>query len=348
MDRYVDALVKEWKATEERLQLASAGIATLYIGGGTPSILQTRHWDILGESLFRRLNTTPETECTAECNPESFSESKATKWLEQGINRLSIGVQSLQDRELRILGRIHTGEEARSVLASRLLEKFASVGVDVMFGIPGQSRGSLAHTLDELCSVPVIRHISAYELTLHESTRLYKHRKILPLPSEEQTSQMFETVHDVLMGGGFQHYEVSNYARPGFRSRHNQAYWNHRPYIGLGPSAHSFYGGKRWANVSDITEYVRLVEAGQRPVGFEEELTTKQLAEEMVFLRLRTSDGLDQNEFERKTGMSFYCDHRQERLDEFVQEGLLRRQGTTWLPTLKGMLFADGMARRLF
>lgn len=347
IDDYCSALVLEWESVQRALDLTNAEFKTLYIGGGTPSLIPERAWAILNDGIFRKLRHSSDSEWTIECNPDSFTEQKALRWLESGVNRLSIGTQTLSSRELLTLGRIHDRNRTLDLLSNPVLTKFSSVGADLMYGIPGQSMQSLESSLDALLEHTLISHLSAYELTIHENTRFGRHRRLLPLPSDDQVADMFMLIHQRCVSEGWEHYEVSNYARPGHRSRHNLAYWHHRPYIGLGASAHSFFLGKRWANGSSVERYIDAVRNGMPPVEFEEVLDEQQLAREKLFLGLRTSEGICRKDFIAPSGEEFFTEERHRLLATYVREGFLTYEMDCWRPTPKGLLFADGIATAL-
>ncbi|MBD3241299.1 MAG: radical SAM family heme chaperone HemW [Chitinivibrionales bacterium] len=341
--RYVEAVVREWRMVRKRHVLGDETPETIYFGGGTPSVLSVEQW----EALVHGLGISSAVEWTLECNPESFDDVKVRAWTGAGVNRLSLGVQSLRERELRLLGRQHTAEQACRALRDPAVERFASVGVDVMYGLPGQRMGDVLETLEQLIRMPRLEHISAYELTLSPHSPLGRHRRLLPLPDEDRVVAMYHGIEQALTAAGFEHYEVSNYARPGHRSRHNSAYWRHEPYVGLGPGAHSYVPPERRANVADVGEYVASVARGRLPVAFAETLARDELVREALMLGLRTVDGIDDIRFMAITGESLTAGERGRQLERLVAGGLLRRCGSTYVPTGDGMLRADALAARL-
>jgi oxygen-independent coproporphyrinogen III oxidase len=323
-------------------------IDTIYIGGGTPSILGIDIWDRLDRELFSRIDKTVIKEWSIECNPESFSIDKAQAYLKIGVTRLTIGVQSLNDRELSVCGRIHNSDRALEILRDgRPATMFNSIGVDIIYGLPGQTIDTLDATVSSLLSIPSIKHLSAYELTIAEDTPFGRHGKILPRPDEDMIAEMYELIGKRCAERRMRQYEVSNYAIDGYESIHNKAYWSHKPYIGLGASAHSYIHPKRWGNIEDVNQYISLLSTDKRPIEFEEVLTNKELAKEMLFLGLRNIDGIDKSELETLIGQRL-CDTGSEtaaQLRGYVDTGLLIDTGERLIPTSKGMLFADMMAR---
>jgi putative oxygen-independent coproporphyrinogen III oxidase len=323
-------------------------INTIYIGGGTPSLLSIDMWERIDRELFSRIDKTKIKEWSIECNPESFGIDKAKAYSKSGATRLTFGVQSLNDRELSVCGRVHNSDRAIKVLRDeRLSTMFNSIGVDIIYGLPGQTIDSLNATLSSILSIPSVKHLSAYELTIAEDTPFGRHGKILPRPDEDAVSDMYGLIGKRCAERGMRQYEVSNYAIDGHESAHNKAYWSRKPYIGLGASAHSYIHPKRWGNVCDIDQYISLLSSNNRPIEFEEVLTDSELAEEMLFLGFRNADGVDKRELETRTGHRL-CDIGSEgaaRLREYVDTGLLIDSGERLIPTSKGMLFADMTAR---
>lgn len=346
-DIFLNALKQEWAISSKKYNLTHKLISTIYCGGGTPSLLTPRQWSSFCNELVKECTLSDNLEWTIECNPDSFSNGKAKFWIQSGVNRLNIGVQSVIDRELKILGRVHTSEQALSVLNNPVLAEFWSVGVDIMYGIPGQTYKSLQHTLKTILDYSLIKHISAYELTFSEHTPFYRHRQIIPLPSEREIVEMNELILSMVRKRGFEQYEISNYSLPGYESKHNQAYWYHNPYIGLGPSAHSYIHPRRFANTRCINTYFSKIFNGNTPESFTEIIDKEKLSYEIIFLRLRTKKGLDENEFFLKTGSYFNNPSRKNVLDELLQEKYLLYNSPFWYLSEKGILLADAIIKRI-
>ncbi len=344
---FIEALKREWDRVCEEHSLRGARIQTIYCGGGTPSILTPHQWSSFARLLIHGLDTAPDLEWSVECNPESFDPDKARSWLDSGVNRLTLGVQSLDDRMLRFLGRPHTARQALDALSEPILGRFGSVGVDIMYGLAGQTLESLGATLDTVLAYEVVRHLSAYEVTLSDKTPLGRHRRLLPLPSEETLSDMMQLVCDTAGRSGFKRYEVSNWAKPSHRCRHNMVYWTHEPYVGLGPSAHSFLPPLRFANVADTQGYIEALERGRSPHAFAESLNSDSLASEMIFLGLRTAEGVNEDRFREMTGREFRDPSRNTTLQSLADEGFLVHSPPHWRPTARGMMMADGIASKL-
>ncbi len=347
IEPYINALKTEWEQIKRKYLLENTVIRTIYCGGGTPSLLSVEQWQLFCAEIIENLTITNDAERTIECNPDSFSTEKAETWLDSGVNRITIGVQSLNKRGLTALGRVHTAENALDVLSNPALKRFDSVGVDIMYGIPGQSLNSLAYTLEEIFSYKNIHHLSAYELTIEKYTPFGRHSKLLPLPSEDSVAEMTQLILSESRKHGFERYEISNYSKPGFECRHNMAYWDHSPYIGLGAAAHSYIDNHRYANVKSVDAYIQKCATGELPAEFSETINLETLAREMIFLRLRTREGLDENRFQKLTGRTFTSPEREKRLAELAEAKYLDYTPPFWRLTDSGMLIADAVTRRL-
>jgi oxygen-independent coproporphyrinogen-3 oxidase len=347
-DDFVNALMIEWELVKEKYSLENVQIETLYFGGGTPSMLTKGQWKTIVERLVKKLPLAPAYEWSIECNPDSFTEEFARFWLDSGVTRLSFGIQSLDDRELRTLGRVHDARQALLALCLPLLERFKSVGADIMYGIPGQTAASLRSTLETVFSMPMVRHLSAYELAIGENTRFAMHRKLLPLPSEDSDNAMMELILRHCREHGFERYEISNYSPPGHHCRHNEAYWRQTPYIGLGPAAHSYMPPCRFSNIKSVREYLSRINNRTLAVDFTEKLGVSEIAREMIFLGLRTAQGVNEREFKAVIGLPFASAARTALLNKYIDRGMIRHEPPHWKLTDRGMLFADGIAGELF
>ncbi|MFW6253500.1 MAG: radical SAM family heme chaperone HemW [Chitinivibrionales bacterium] len=345
INRFIKACIGELLLHEKHFR--GRKIASIFIGGGTPSLLLPRQWHMLSLALHRHLQIDKDVEWTVECNPDSFTGKKAQAWLSSGVNRLSIGVQSLNGRILSALGRPHTPAQALAVLRSPETQRFDSCCVDIMYGLPGQTIDQIGHTLSTVLLFDHVKHLSAYELTIAEGTAFGRHRNLLPLPDDERVGEMADYIREQLHRAGYEQYEISNYARPRYQSVHNKTYWEYQPYLGLGPGAHSFVDGRRWANVEDLRRYCSMIESGRSPISLTEELSACEKRDELLFLGLRTSRGIDEIRFEAITGEPFYHGERTEKIDTLVEQGMLAHDGTFWRLTEKGFWKADGVAGML-
>ncbi len=343
---FVAALDKEWSIVSQDPALCTPVIKTVFFGGGTPSILPVKLWEDIRDLVMRRFSISPGVEWTVECNPESFAEEKTDLWLSMGVTRLTFGVQSLNDEELLRLGRHHTARQALCALESPGLSEFKSIGIDLMYGLPGQTLRSFRASVERALSLPFVRHLSAYELTISGNTPFGRDKNLV-LPHEDVAIDMARALFRACRENGFERYEISNFARPGHHCIHNEAYWNHSPYVGLGPAAHSFVGGKRWANTADVRRYVSLLKAGDKPVDFEETIAVGQKVCEMIMLRLRTAQGLDEDAFAEAAGEDFCSGKRKQFLENAVNRGLAVYRKPRWVLTEEGMLVADAIIRTL-
>ncbi len=304
---------------------------TLYLGGGTPTSLPTPLLKKIIESARQSFSLPISAELTVEANPETLDEEKLNMLIQVGVNRLSIGVQSFNDDLLRFLGRIHSAEKARSAIRKAKELGFENINIDLLFAIPGQSLDDWRRTLEETLSYEVT-HISCYSLTFEKGTRLWKDwqmGKIQPL-EEELSAEMFEEAHRMLTSRGFAHYEISNYALPGYECRHNLCYWRGEPYLGLGPYAVSFFPPHRLRNPS-LKGYLKGKQAKVEEVVDEEERK-----KERLMLALRLSEGIEKSML-RENPL----------VEEMLREGLMEERGRRVRLTLKGMLVYNSIVSNL-
>jgi len=308
--------------------LADAVVDTIYIGGGTPSLLDPAH---LGRVVAAvRENFAAELrEVTLEADPETVTESKAAAWVAAGINRVSFGVQSFCDAELQAAGRMHRRADVYRAAAILRGAGIANISFDLIAGLPKQTRATWRESLDSLVELAP-EHVSVYLLEVDEGSRLGaellrggKRYGAGDVPGDDEMAEFYETACLVLEAAGYQHYEISNWAKPGFASRHNLKYWRREPYLGFGAGAHSFSGTERWANAHDAAGYVAAITARRLPVEQLERLTAESALEEELFLGLRQLEGIDVGRIEREYGVSL--DSRFERL---TSAGLIEREGS--------------------
>lgn len=287
-ERYMAAVERE---LAERLP-AGAAIDTIYVGGGTPSRVDPQLVLSLAAAIRSQARIADGAEFTLEANPEDVSERNLSLWRDAGVNRLSIGIQSVRDDELRASGRVHGGEAAVSALELAVASGLR-VSADLIIGLPGQSRESFEQSLREVLEAGA-GHLSTYLLDLEEGTPL--HRQVVSgrtvLADDDQLADSYLHLVSEAARHGLTQYEISNFAREGEHSRHNLRYWLGSPYIGAGVSAHSFDGATRSGNVRDVDEYVRRIESGESPVDFSEEIDTEVARRERIFLGLRQTRGL--------------------------------------------------------
>ncbi len=344
--RFVDTLL---------LEIAShagspfAPVDTVYFGGGTPSILEPGDLERLLFGVRRTFRPAPlpgGTRIYLEANPEDVEEASLETWRRLGVGTLSLGVQSFDDDELRFLGRRHDAAASRRAVELALAAGFESVSVDLIYGLPGQDAAAWRRDLEQAAALGP-DHLSCYELEVHRRTTFGKRRargELLELPDAEQ-AELFLITHRHLAAAGYDGYEVSNFARsPRHRSRHNAKYWRHAPYLGLGPSAHSFDGHRRrWWNQRLLARWERAVRSGDRPLEGSETLGDSDLALETIMLALRTAEGIDLARFEQRFGLDLVA-RNQARIERAIDGGLLRQEDGRLVPTLEGLAVADGLA----
>ena len=318
---------------------------TIYLGGGTPSTLRIIKVENILNYIHKYFHLTSDIETTFETNPGDgeLSYFKNLSGLE--INRLNIGIQSFDDRLLRFLGRRHTADQARKSIQDARQSGFRNLGVDLIYGIPGQDIDSWIETLTTaLTYFP--EHLSCYELTVEKNTPFASEfqKGTFGLQSEETQREFFVRTSEFLEGKGYVHYEVSNFARgEEYLSRHNQKYWDHTPYLGLGPSAHSFNGTRRWWNHCSMEKYIRSVEEGTLPIESFENLTREQRMLEEVYFGMRTRKGLNLKRFQEQFQVDLEVE-KGETLALFEQEGLLTIEAGVLSPTRAGLAVADRLA----
>jgi len=323
-------------------------IDTVYIGGGTPSLLTSREMETLFAALHDHFAIVPDGEKTVEVNPADGDGEWFSALRGLGFNRLHLGAQSFSDPYLTFLGRRHTVRDIYGAVDRIVAAGFDNFGLDLIYGLPGQSVEAWHRDVAAAVALQPA-HISAYELAVEEDTPFgERHRRgEIDLPGEELSRRFFLETSRRLVQAGYTHYEVSNYARPADRaSRHNQKYWRHVPYLGLGPAAHSFRENRRWWNHRDLNAYLTDLNRGVLPIAASEELTPAELRLETLFLGLRTAAGIDLKEYQRRFGADLAATRRP-LIAALVKEGLLVHTGRRLLPTTRGMVVADGLSRSL-
>jgi oxygen-independent coproporphyrinogen III oxidase len=301
---YARAVCREIPATALPQAFPATVVDTIYFGGGTPSLLDPAALTAILDAL-RAHYALAAPEITLEADPETISPEKAAKWLAAGFNRISLGVQSFHDRELQASGRMH--RRADIFAATKLLRDagFMNVSIDLIAGLPHQTHESWESSLSELLALRS-EHVSIYLLEIDEGSRLGRESlaggtrySAAAIPSDDAQAEFYESACARLAAAGYDHYEISNWALPGHRSRHNLKYWRREPYLGLGAGAHSFDGQSRWANVHDSARYVELISHGASPREQLEAVSVEDALNEEIFLGLRQLDGIDLAAIER-------------------------------------------------
>lgn len=302
--RYVAALFRQIAAVAPRA--AGYVVDTVYFGGGTPTLLSGKELAQITDTVRKHYVLETGAEITAECNPVTNTAGLFEGLLAAGVNRVSIGLQSIHENELRLLGRLHSYADFVATFKAARAAGVQNISADVMFGIPAQTPQSFCQTLQALCALSP-EHISAYGLRIEDGTPFGRMRDTLPLPSEDDEAQMAEDVARLLPQNGYARYEISNYARQGYASRHNLRYWLGEEYLGFGPGAHSFFAGERFATPPDTPAYLEAVERGEWKALLAERYTVSahEAREEYVMLRMRLAEGVNKADFLHRFGTSF-------------------------------------------
>ena len=310
---------------------------TIYFGGGTPTALTTSQLEFLLGGFHQRLDLSSVAEWTIEANPGSVSARKAALLRKLGVTRVSLGIQSWDDELLKVLGREHNSQQAEQSFHILRAAGFSNINVDLMFGLPGQKIEQWKSTLEKTIALQP-DHISAYCLTYEEDTEFFlRHARGEFRQDTDADAAFFEMTMAILEDAGYEQYEISNYARPGFASIHNRAYWLGKDYLGIGPSAFSTVGMHRWQNICDYRAYADRVLSGQPPRGFSENLTNEMKRSERIALSLRMREGVAASElrqFGRETS-------------ECISLGLLRESNGNFLLTPRGKELADSVTEAL-
>ena len=348
MDGFLDALEREIVLAAPRGGGATFG--TLFFGGGTPSLLSVAQLGRVMSALRGAFAISRNAEITLETNPGTVSLETLRGYRSLGVNRLSIGIQSFNEDELRFLGRIHDAPQAERCVGLAREAGFSNVSIDLIYSLPGQTPAQWDATLARAIGLRP-DHVSAYSLIVEDDTplaRMVSAKLVSPNPLEAEAS-LYEQTMGVMARAGFEHYEVSNYAMPGYRSLHNSAYWSHEPYLGFGPSAHSFWTGRdgepplRWSNIPALGRYCDMLRGGEMPVASRESVTRTQLCNERIFLGLRSA-GVDLSVLEREFGIPA---DRLALADALVEDGVAVLEGTRLCLTPRGYLLCDEIAARM-
>ncbi len=342
LNSYVELLRSELR---QRAELCTpAAVPTIYFGGGTPSLLGPAQVAELIATIRDCYTVEVNAEVTLEANPGTLTLESLRGYLAGGVNRLSLGVQSLDDRQLALLGRIHSATEAKDAFKLARRAGFNNIGIDLIHGLPGQTLQDWKDTLNGAAALGP-EHISAYGLSVEDGTRFaaMAAKGELPLPEEEQAVAMFELTAEFFRSAGYEHYEISNFALPGYRSRHNQVYWQRGNYFGFGAGAHSFVNspgyGQRMENPAALAVYATAVKSNELP-GNEQTLSRSDAMAEFMFLGLRLLEGVDGNEFERQFDIKVE-DVFPEVVARLCARGLLAAEGAKLRLTAKGLLLAN-------
>lgn len=343
----VEALLQEMRLQAAEGFMGTSVINTIYLGGGTPSLLTGNEVALLLHQVHRLWQVQPDAEITLEANPDDVTNASLAAWKAAGVNRLSLGLQSLHAAELEWMNRAHTAEQSLQAIHRCRAAGFERLNVDLIYGSPLLSDAAWLQTL-QWAVAQQIEHLSCYALTVEPQTPLEKFirtGKRAGIVAEQQARQ-FELLVQTLTAAGYQHYEISNFALPGHESRHNSSYWQGLPYLGIGPSAHSYNGYQRRWNVAHNQKYLQAIERNKIPYE-EETLTPVQQLNEYIMISLRRASGCDLQQVEQQFGP--------QRLEQLLQQaqkhigrGHLQQSANRLLLTQAGKLFADGIAADLF
>ena len=312
---------------------------TLYLGGGTPSLLDPMHIETILETLFSNFDFAKNCEITIEANPCDLSRDKIKSLKGLGFNRISVGAQSFEDKLLTFLGRKHTVKDIKKSIKILRSFDYKNISLDLIYGFKEQTLNTWKKSLEQALSFEP-EHISCYQLTIANGTpfKRKKDKGLLKILSQDDEASFFLFTSEFLEGHGYKHYEISSFAKNNhFFSRHNQKYWQHIPYLGLGPGAHSFNNKSRWWNISSVKRYCDLLDDGQPPVEISEDLTDDQLRLEHIFLGLRTKAGIEIN----------LISHGQQNrviLSGLEKKGFIKLEKGRLMPTRKGFLVADQLS----
>jgi len=344
-DKLLESLLWEWEKNLPLIQ--GKNLVSIYFGGGTPSLFGPHRI----EKLLRTIKQSPisfssDLEITLEANPEKINLSLMQNYATAGINRVSIGIQSLDTELLKVLGRLHDGEMAKQSVFTVLEAGISNITIDLMYELPHQTLAHWQDTLNQVQTLP-ITHLSLYNLTIEPHTLFFKKRKTLALlvPNASTSLEMYKLALQTFEKQGLEQYEISAFAKPGYHSRHNVGYWTGRPFLGLGPSAFSFWEGQRFQNVSNLSKYHAALKNGNSPIDFCEKLDPIAHRKELLVIHLRLTEGLNLREFEKREGLlekeTLNC------LNLFQEKGLLQKTGDFLKLTAAGILYHDAIAAEL-
>ena len=339
----VNALQKEIVMRSNELNEA---VENIYLGGGTPSLLDSDEIDTIINQVFQNYKVVEKPEITLEANPDDLTKQKLADLFQTPVNRLSIGIQSFFDRDLKLMNRSHSAKEAFAVLKNAK-QYFDNISADLIYGIPGLTDQDWKANINQLIQLQ-IPHISAYALTVEANTALstFIEKGLIEDVDDEQAERQFEMLTTELRAKGFDHYEFSNHGKPGYFSQNNIGYWTGKPYIGIGPAAHSFSVDIRSWNISNNIKYIKSIETGVRPFESEKLFKVDQY-NEYVMTRLRTKWGIDIDEVEERFG-KIYTDHLIEETAHLLDENLVITDKNKINITEKGKFLSDGIASKLF
>ena len=332
--KYLNSLKREMELYKENLEDKS--IDSIFVGGGTPSILNEEEIRILFRNIKNNFQIKDSAEITMECNPGTLTLNKLKTMKECGVNRLSIGLQAVQNNHLEYIGRVHTYEEFEKNYYQAKEVGFENINVDLMYALPNQSKEDWMESLEKVVKLNPT-HISAYSLILEENTELFNmyERHEFELLDEDTDIEMYEYTISYLKSNGYNQYEISNYAKKGFECKHNILYWKCENYVGLGVSASGFLNETRYNNLCELDEYEEIIHSGKKPIEWEEKLSIKDEIEESIFLGLRMNEGIKFKDFYEKYNFNFEEEYKNE-IDKLKKMKLIETKDEGMKLTQKG------------
>jgi oxygen-independent coproporphyrinogen-3 oxidase len=338
---YLQALELEMRYYAERLSNEQRQVGTVFIGGGTPSLLPAGDLAWLLDKLQHYFNWQLDAEVTVEANPGTVDKEKLQALYHGGVNRLSLGVQACQPQLLKLLGRVHNLNQAIQAVDTARQVGFTNLSLDLIFGVPGQTLTDWQQSLKLLTELEP-QHLSCYSLQLEEGTPLTAavNRGELKRCDEDLELAMYNEAINFLNSNGYQHYEISNFAKPGFQSRHNLVYWHNQQYLGLGPAAHSHLNWQRWANTGDISQYIKGMQQGAPELSEHYQITEADAMSETMFMGLRVLKGVNLDQFAERFSRSI-TDIWPKETAKLIEQGLVENTGTHLRLTPKGLPLAN-------
>lgn len=346
-EAYVAALERELTQALQAPEISGRQLTSLFFGGGTPTLVPEEALALLLKRVYENNDVDPQAEVTIEANPENLTPAKLKALRQAGFNRLSLGVQSLDDEALRYLGRVHRAADVERVVLAAREAGWENVSLDLIYAVPQQSRQAWQRTLEQSIRLP-LTHVSCYSLTIESGTPFGKRAErgtLLPVCDDAQADQM-QDAHDILQAAGILRYEISNYARPGFESKHNRNYWQGGDYLAVGCGAHGHLNGLRWWNERDAAKYTELIQAQNSARTGEELLTPRQRLDEVVMLGLRTREGFSLEEVAKRLGINVRSALGEPLQRLTAQNWLEEKEGCIRL-SARGMPVADAVALQL-
>lgn len=336
-EEYVAALCREISSYKKM----NISVDSVFFGGGTPSLLTAEELSRISDTITSSFDILPDTEFTIESNPKTLTRDKLTAFRTSGVNRISLGLQSIHENEMKLLGRIHNFDDFLFSYEMVKNSGISNINVDLMYGIPSQTIESFGKTLEAVASLAP-PHLSLYGLILEEGTPLYNNRENYAFPTEDEECDMYYLARDILADYGYRHYEISNYAKEGFECRHNLKYWHAEEYIGVGLSAYSYFGGKRFGNTKSFDEYFC-----DDSVKYDcETIDVDTQAYEYAMLRLRLSEGFSLDDYKSRFSIDF-CEGREEKIEKLVSLGYLARKDGRISLTDSGMYVSNTILTEL-